>query len=154
MKVIYLIVAMAFSQFVVAQSLYKSSIDAGGASVTNEGLEVIYTIGEIFVSEKKSVSTGLSEGFISDWFTTVVALDDSGFQQRLILYPNPSSSFFAISTDLKIDKLIIYDLHGKEVRVVGKTDGQIMIEALPAGLYTLKFFVGKRFLTKRLVVEK
>jgi hypothetical protein len=60
-----LIISILIGQFSFSQSIYKSSIDSGGDSSTNGNIEVLYTIGEVFVAEQSAGNINLSEGFIS-----------------------------------------------------------------------------------------
>lgn len=65
MKYIILIITSLFIGILNAQSIYKSSIDNGGASTTNGNIEILYTIGEVNVQERSAGDIALSEGFIS-----------------------------------------------------------------------------------------
>lgn len=65
MKQFLIIPVMLFSSILGAQSIFKSSIDSGGASSSNGDIQVVYTIGEVFVAEQSAGDINLSEGFIS-----------------------------------------------------------------------------------------
>lgn len=65
MKKAILIISILIGQFSFSQSIYKSSIDSGGGSSTNGNIQVLYTIGEVFVAEQSAGNIILSEGFIS-----------------------------------------------------------------------------------------
>ena len=69
-----------------AQSIYKSSIDSGGASVTAGGLQVLYTIGEVNVQELSTATISASEGFINAEFKII--LDAEVFLQGPMLNPD------------------------------------------------------------------
>jgi len=68
-----------------AQSIYKSSIDAGGASASNGNIQVFYTIGEVNVQESSAGNIVLSEGFISAAFK--VSIHPKVYLQGPILSP-------------------------------------------------------------------
>ena len=57
--------ALLLSANINAQSIVKSSIDSGGASVTAGNIQVLYTIGEVMVQERSTGNIQLSEGFIN-----------------------------------------------------------------------------------------
>lgn len=86
MKQIILIISILFSTTLVAQSIYKSSIDSGGASVSNGNIQVAYTIGEVNVQEFTAGNISLSEGFISKAFE--VLIDTKVFLQGPLLSPD------------------------------------------------------------------
>ena len=54
------------------QSIVKSSIDSGGASVTAGNIEVLYTIGEVAVQETTAGNISISEGFIGKAFKLTI----------------------------------------------------------------------------------
>ncbi len=64
-KQITLFTVVLFSTMVGAQSIYKSSIDSGGASASAGDIQVIYTIGEVNVGELSGTGVSVSEGFIN-----------------------------------------------------------------------------------------
>lgn len=65
MKTIVTILSMAFSIAVQAQSIEKFSIDSGGASASEGGIQILYTIGEVNVQELSAGNIQVSEGFIN-----------------------------------------------------------------------------------------
>ncbi len=65
MKQLTLIVMLLFGGILWGQSIYKSSIDSGGASASNGNIQIVYTIGEVNVQESSAGNIVLSEGFIS-----------------------------------------------------------------------------------------
>lgn len=69
-----------------AQSIYKSSTDSGGASVSVGNLQVLYTIGEVNVQELSAADISVSEGFINAEFR--ILLDAEVFLQGPVLNPD------------------------------------------------------------------
>ena len=64
MKTKIFLFTLIIYQITSAQNIYKSSIDNGGASVGNGGIQMVYTIGEVNVREVNVGNISLSEGFI------------------------------------------------------------------------------------------
>jgi len=64
-KQFLIIPILLFSSILVAQSIFKSSIDSGGASSSNGDIQLLYTVGEVFVAEQSAGDINLSAGFIS-----------------------------------------------------------------------------------------
>jgi len=86
MKTTLTILAMTLLPFMVqAQSIEKFSIDSGGASVSAEGIQMLYTIGEVNVQELSTESISVSEGFINSDFK--IKVDPKLFLQGPILNP-------------------------------------------------------------------
>ena len=48
-----------------AQTIEKFSIDSGGASTSADGIQILYTIGEVNVQEYSNATLSVSEGFIN-----------------------------------------------------------------------------------------
>lgn len=69
-----------------AQSIYKSSIDSGGATASKGDIQILYTIGEANVQESNSGNIILSEGFVSKAFE--VLIDSKIFLQGPLLNPS------------------------------------------------------------------
>jgi len=69
-----------------AQSIEKFSIDAGGASTTAGGIEILYTIGEVNLQELSTATVSLSEGFINASFK--IKIDPIVFLQGPLLSPD------------------------------------------------------------------
>lgn len=64
MKTTIFITALLINQIAFSQTIKKSSIDNGGASVSNANNQMIYTIGEVNVKEVTVGDVSISEGFI------------------------------------------------------------------------------------------
>ena len=64
MKTKIFLMAFFLSQIALSQTIVKSSIDNGGASVSNASIELLYTIGEVNVQEVTVGNISISEGFI------------------------------------------------------------------------------------------
>ena len=79
-KQITIFVAILFCSTLVGQSIYKSSIDSGGASASSGDIQVLYTIGEVNVQESAAGNIILSEGFISPQ-EIAIKIDPSCFLQ-------------------------------------------------------------------------
>lgn len=87
MKIKLTFLAILLMPFICkAQSIYKSSTDSGGASASNDGIQVLYSIGEVAVQETSAGNIVLSEGFVSKAFE--VLIDSKIFLQGPLLNPS------------------------------------------------------------------
>jgi len=57
----------------------------------------------------------------------------------ILLYPNPASGTMYYSTDLKPERIEIYDITGTRVSSTGNTGNAISVDALRSGEYTISF---------------
>lgn len=137
-----------------SQSIYKSSIDAGGALAINGDIEMLYTIGNTNIQELAIGDIQMSEGFISGniFYNTlsVETVENSAFE--ISLFPNPVSDFFQIANLNKEVDIVIFDSTGKEVlRKRNYLSGDIHIEQLSTGVYFIKLIQLNKIITKRLI---
>ena len=65
-------VILCYTKFAQAQSIEKFSIDSGGASASAGGIEMLYTLGEVAVTERSASGISVSEGFINSSFRILV----------------------------------------------------------------------------------
>jgi len=152
----FLFALTAFSQ----TAIKKSSIDSGGASVTNGTTSVFYTIGEVAVQEYTQGATHISEGFISKNLLTSLGIsDDFSLLEGVNVYPNPSVDFVNISfSDEAIYTLSIFDALGKKIDEISteKTNlHSINITDFSIGLYmiVIKNQANKQYNTYRIIKE-
>ena len=82
---IAILIALSFSVLTYSQSIEKFSIDSGGASDTEGGIQIVYTIGEVAVQESTVSGVSISEGFINSSFR--VSIDPKVFLQGPLLNP-------------------------------------------------------------------
>ena len=64
-KTITILIILASINSFSQLAIVKSSIDSGGASVTNGNISILYTIGEVNVQETNVGSLHISEGFVN-----------------------------------------------------------------------------------------
>jgi hypothetical protein len=102
-KIGLFIMAFFLSQIALSQTIEKSSVDNGGASVSNANIQMVYTIGEVTVQEVTAGNIRLSEGFIGPNIfedtspLTVVAPADVTLE--CVMDSNPVSTGFGTATD-------------------------------------------------------
>jgi len=87
MKITYLLILLfILNSSSIAQTIYKSSIDSGGATATAGGLEILFTIGEVNVQEYSTPTLSVSEGFINAYFK--IKIDPKVLLQGPMLNPS------------------------------------------------------------------
>ena len=64
MKKLLFLIAFFLSHTALSQTLYKSSIDNGGASIGSADMQLLYTQGEVNVREVTVDNISISEGFL------------------------------------------------------------------------------------------
>lgn len=97
-------------------AIKKSSISAGGGSVSAGNNSVAYAIGEVAIQEANSGSVAISEGFISPNILGTLGIQDYTRLQGVSVYPNPAIKDVQISLpNPETYKISITDLTGKEI---------------------------------------
>ena len=150
-----LIVISSFSQ----TAIKKSSIDSGGASVTNGTISMVYIIGEVAVQENTNGTTHISEGFISKDMMSSLGLNSYTQLSGIRMYPNPATDFVNLSFATAANyTVIIYDLLGKELvkyQVANQDTQRIALNILPNAVYLVlvKSDDNQQFTTYKLIKE-
>ena len=152
-KYLTIIVTICMSTYLQAQTIEKFSIDSGGASATGGGIEVLYTIGEVNIQEITTGTIIISEGFISAGISGTLGVNDVEINNKNILvYPNPTSNFINIKTNLLLEKVELYDVLGKRI-LKTKNTNKIPVNNLSKGIYILKMYTVNKSLSKRIIVK-
>ncbi|WP_405291727.1 T9SS type A sorting domain-containing protein [Algibacter sp. Ld11] len=153
MKAKIIIFSLLISYMGNSQSIEKFSIDSGGASTSADGIQMLYTIGEVNVQELSVGDIYLSEGFINgDMEQITLSSNNLEFESNFKIYPNPTSNFINIESNLDLDYFEMYDLQGKKVLSSSKHE-TVKVEFLSKGVYLLKAYSGNNFITKKVIVE-
>lgn len=145
-------ITLLITFFSYSQSLYKSSIDSGGASVSVGNLQVLFTLGEVAVQETTVDNTSVSEGFIDTIISGTLSINENFWNDNIVVYPNPTSSNINISSKAIIDGVEIYDAQGKKV-LSANFQKQIDISNLNSGLYLIKLYSGESQMSKKLIIK-
>lgn len=138
-----------------AQSIEKFSIDSGGASTSADGIQMIYTIGEVNVQELSASDIYLSEGFINgDLLGSALGINEAEVSAlKIKIYPNPASEVIHINSEIQLTKIEIYDVLGKQVFKSSYLN-KINVENYNSGIYILKMYsVDNQFVSKRVVIN-
>ena len=74
---------------------------------------------------------------------------------KLSLDPNPTSTYFSIRNSLNIqfDKINIYNLSGKIVKVINHVVDEIYIDDLIPGIYIVEMKMEEKFIYRKLLIE-
>jgi len=72
-KIVIIICVLGCINIGQSQTIEKFSIDSGGASASEGGIQILYTIGEVVVQETTTASFSISEGFINSSFRLKVS---------------------------------------------------------------------------------
>jgi len=88
MKKGIIIISILISNILFSQSIYKSSLDSGGASTAVGNIQILYTIGEVNVQELSVGNIILSEGFISKQLQLFIKINPISYLQGTYINPN------------------------------------------------------------------
>lgn len=155
MKTIQIILLFISINALQAQTIDKSSIDAGGTSIDTASISVIYSIGEVVVQEYNIANLKVSEGFIS--LTTqnnTLSVEDLNTNE-LSLFPNPVSNYFNVVTEnTTIKQININDINGRQIFKIENLNTntkQLDVSALQKGVYIATVISKNGVLTQRFI---
>jgi len=116
MKNILTSIILLFSISAFSQTIEKSSISSGGESTSNGTLTMVYSIGEVNISETTSANIYISEGFISKGLNSTLRIKDLAKIEGVIVYPNPTVNYVNLHfTEVINAQIRVFDLTGKEL---------------------------------------
>ena len=72
---------------------------------------------------------------------------------KVKIFPNPSSTIFKIVSDTNIDKITIFDTLGKEILTQTQNNYEVNIEKLSKGIYLIEIFSENEKIYKKLIKE-
>lgn len=72
---------------------------------------------------------------------------------ELKMYPNPTTDFFHLETDLEISKIDVFDLNGKTVKSFKTNPNGYDVSELSNGIYIIKIESGLSSITQKLIIE-
>ena len=85
----------------------------------------------------------------------VTGIEERDGRHDIHIFPNPAKDRFTIATDFQFSRISVTNLLGQEVFTT-ETKGNRMdigTDGLPAGLYLVKVYDGKAWLTRKVVIE-
>lgn len=73
----------------------------------------------------------------------------------VLTYPNPSSDFFNIVSDVPIDKIIVYTIEGRTIKNLNPRTAKVSvnIEDLTAGTYIFEITAGNQIMKKKVIIK-
>jgi hypothetical protein len=77
---------------------------------------------------------------------------ESDASSEINVYPNPTTGLIQISSEIKIDRIRIYNGSGQMIKQIdGLSEHSLSIETHPAGLYTVVFYSRGKVFAKRII---
>ena len=83
---------------------------------------------------------------------TVLSINENHISDEFQIYPIPSSDIIYINTQLKVDKVEIYDMYGKLILTRIDTKN-ISIENIATGIYVAKIYSDNRIGSKKIIKQ-
>lgn len=88
------------------------------------------------------------------------SVDSLAIENQISIYPNPAKYFVNVKVPekIKVDKVAIYDLLGKELKLeyteISDQEYRIQLSSLEDGIYFIKFINGNRKIVKKLMIRR
>ena len=96
------------------QILSPSVVSSSGASYSNGGVIMDYTLGEIVIETFSNNANILTQGFHQGIIKIVLSVSDIDIKTKI--YPNPTTNFIIIELEKNVNAdILVYDINGKIV---------------------------------------
>jgi hypothetical protein len=82
----------------------------------------------------------------------ILSIDENHISNEFEIYPNPATSIINIKTQLKVDKIEVYDIYGKLI-LTNLNTKDINIENLSSGIYIAKIYSDNRIGSKKIMKQ-
>jgi len=92
-----------------------------------------------------NASISLAPGEFKVYGDNLASLSADAFfsiEDKIIIYPNPTSNILQLETSLSIDKVEVYNLIGRKVNNLSLINNHIDVSNLTLGMYLLKIHAG------------
>ncbi len=90
---------------------------------------------------------------------SVLGVNDNSLEAGVTLYPNPANSLVNLvnRTNISLEQMVIFDIHGKQVNKIDlrgmQSEKAIDVSSLSAGVYVIQIIGDKSSTVKRLIKE-
>jgi photosystem II stability/assembly factor-like uncharacterized protein len=74
--------------------------------------------------------------------------------ERLLIYPNPTSDFIVISGDYNISKIEVFSFNGRKCIEILKPDKEIDISSLKDGMYILRVYTADEVVSEKIILSR
>lgn len=72
---------------------------------------------------------------------------------KMLVYPNPADNFITITTELKIKKITIIDVAGKEIKSFNQSNKVIDVSDLSNGIYFIQVYSDTEMVTQKIIKQ-
>jgi len=81
----------------------------------------------------------------------VTSLEESTIENKLNIYPNPSSGIFNISTMENVQAVEVYGMNGQQIKGISIRENEINLTEYPNGIYFVRVIAENGLITKKLI---
>lgn len=97
--------------------------------------------------------SGLTLGMESFMFDTLSIDEVQNIENKIKIFPNPTSDYISILTNTELEKVELYTLTGKRV-LYSISSNRIDVHQLPSGIYFLRLQTNQKItLTKKIIIR-
>ena len=155
MKTYILLFSLFLTGFAYGQvQVKKSSISCGGGTGSTATYHVVYSIGEVAMSEKTMGATHVSEGFIGPDLMQALGVEHLSVIEGLQVYPNPVDTYLKVEYNGNDSfQVAVFSLSGKEVisNKKGEKSLQLNLQSLSAAEYLVQVRLGDKVAVYKII---
>ncbi|WP_100610158.1 T9SS type A sorting domain-containing protein [Confluentibacter lentus] len=128
----------------------KVQIGSGNGSFSDEIIGLIAGT-TYYVRAYATNTTGTSYGSEENFITSTLGLEEELLKNSIGLYPNPVNNLLYLSSNIKVEKVSLFDVLGKRIDNIKIENDAINLSNIKIGIYLLKIETDRGSLVKRIV---
>lgn len=128
------------------------TIDSGNTwTISNSGTS--YDLFSTFFISNNIGFTAGTGGIILKTNNILTSVLSSPIKNEIMLYPNPTTNYLTIDTELKISDIYIIDITGKMIMKTKQNSNIVNVANLPNGVFFIKIITDEKIITQKFIKQ-
>ncbi len=128
--------------------------DGSGAGVFSEAISGLNSSMTYYYQAYATNSEGTTYGGVVSFATSpTLGLEEDYLINAISLYPNPVNNVLYLSNNIKVEKIVLFDILGKTMGNIAIENNSINLSNIKTGIYLLKIETDRGSLVKRIIKD-
>jgi Secretion system C-terminal sorting domain len=129
-------------------------LDGSGTGIFSEAISGLNSSTTYYYQAYATNSEGTTYGGVVSFATSpTLGLEEEYLINAISLYPNPVNNVLYLSNNIKVEKIVLFDILGKTMGNIAIENNTINLSNIKTGIYLLKIETDRGSLVKRIVKD-